>query len=123
MNKFNVGDWVKGKSKEDEFFIGYIEQINESSVHVYIIQSDHSFIKNRTVKIASNKIEVMEQTDLYFEGSLLNLIDIALLEKNEEDFIKYSSQLKELKMIHNNEINIEEINFIRREGFSRIKQD
>ncbi|NBI27798.1 IDEAL domain-containing protein [Chengkuizengella marina] len=120
MKSFNVGDWVKGVSKEDEFFIGYIERIKDTMANIYIVQSDNPYLINRKVKIPSNKITFMEPSDLYFEGNILNLIDIALIEKNEDDFLKYTNQLHELRSIHNKLNNLEEINLTKGEGYHRI---
>ncbi|MFS1513072.1 IDEAL domain-containing protein [Chengkuizengella sp. SCS-71B] len=120
MKLFKVGDWVKGVSKEDEFFIGYVERVKDTLVNIYIVQSDNPHLINRKVKTSTNKITAMEPSDMYFEGNILNLIDIALIEKNEDDFLKYTNQLHELRSIHEKMNNLEEINFTRGEGSHRI---
>lgn len=52
MTPFEIGDWVKGKSKDGELIRGFIEAIDfsQGTVKVYVVACDQEKTIGRTIE-------------------------------------------------------------------------
>ncbi|MDR6225805.1 IDEAL domain-containing protein [Desmospora profundinema] len=99
LSRFQDGDWVKGKTINDELFQGYIESINlhQNTAKVRIIQSDNRQMVGKLSISTLDQLKHHEDTALNQEGHLLNFIDMALTTHDKEWFLQLTDSLKELQ--------------------------
>ncbi|OYD06980.1 IDEAL domain-containing protein [Paludifilum halophilum] len=99
ITQFNDGDWVTGKTFNDELFQGYIEAIDHEreTAKIRVIQSDNPHIIGKLSLSLLENLRPYETTSLKEEGHLLNLIDLALTTKDKKWFMELTSSLKERK--------------------------
>jgi uncharacterized protein YpiB (UPF0302 family) len=99
MKTLKIGDWVQGKTVNDEFYRRYIEAINEDN-HTAIIRVIKCSNNNKAIGKAAitllEQINHLEKTNLQEEGYLLNLIDVSLLTKDKKWFIELTNRLKQI---------------------------
>ncbi|MFS1516542.1 IDEAL domain-containing protein [Bacillus sp. SCS-151] len=97
MKPLLIGDWVKGTSRNDELFHGFIESLEGQTGIVRIVQSDNHELEGQSIKMPITTISIIQHSDLQQEGYLLNLIDIALIERDEETFMKLTKKLNAIR--------------------------
>lgn len=104
LSKFHDGDWVKGKTINDELFQGYIESINhyQNTAKVRIIQSDNAHIVGKLSISTLDQLKHHEDSALNEEGHLRNFIDMALTTHDKEWFIELTNTLKEQQRLPSN---------------------
>ncbi|WP_260472122.1 IDEAL domain-containing protein [Bacillus canaveralius] len=96
---FEIGDWVKGKSRNGELIRGYIETIDPINgiIKVNVLDSDNDKSIGKTVATLSRwvaKLSVAEKRD---EEDLGYLIDLALITNDEPWFMELTTELSALK--------------------------
>lgn len=94
--KFNIGHWVQGKTWDKQRIYGYVINIEnpEDIAKVYIVDSVNEELPGRMIRVLSKSLQkVPEQT--LTKAALEQLIDIALLTRDEEWFKRLSKQLCE----------------------------
>ena len=91
------GDWVKGKTNNDELFHGYIESIHheEGIVKVRVIQSDNRLSIGKISDSTPDRLRPLETPPLEQEGHIRNWIDIALSTKDEAWFMELTNALRQ----------------------------
>lgn len=91
----NEGDWVSGKTANDEKFRGYVERIDSygAVVKVKVLESDRESIIGMTVEAALTAVEPSATEGPRSEAELLDLIDLALQTRDRVWFDELSSQL------------------------------
>ncbi|MFC4077646.1 IDEAL domain-containing protein [Salinithrix halophila] len=96
---FQVGDWVKGKTENDELFQGYIESIDsqQGTIAVRVTQSDNTNMVGKVTHSIPDRIKYLEDTPLDQEGHFLNFIDLALTTKDKKWFMKLTDKLNDLR--------------------------
>lgn len=52
-----AGDWVKGKSREGELIIGYIENLEEGIIKTKVISSDNKTIEGKIIPPQSKQVK------------------------------------------------------------------
>ncbi|EIJ81370.1 hypothetical protein PB1_00455 [Bacillus methanolicus PB1] len=114
-NQFESGDWVKGKTRNGELIRGYIESIDflQGIVKVHVVESDNKKTIGKQVGVLINWIEKLPVSTEINEEQILQLIDLALLTKDEQWFndlsVKLDSHKKaskeNAKKNHDNPIN------------------
>ncbi|WLD92542.1 hypothetical protein [Alkalihalobacillus sp. AL-G] len=94
-----TGDWIKGKSINDEMIQGYIHSIHpdNGTVNIYVTISDHTQIIGKNIEIFIHRIEPLTKTIDDKDAYLENLIDVALLTKDREWFMEVWDRLDELR--------------------------
>ncbi|MCP3762364.1 IDEAL domain-containing protein [Domibacillus sp. A3M-37] len=95
--KFNVGHWVQGETWDKQRICGYVINIEnpEDIAKVYIVDSINKELPGRMIRVLSKSLQkVPEQAPA--KAALEQLIDIALLTKDEEWFKQLSKQLCEM---------------------------
>ncbi|WP_046173496.1 hypothetical protein [Domibacillus indicus] len=96
--QFQVGDWVQGETWDKQRIYGYVIKIEnpEDITKVYIVDSVNKELKGRMIRVLSKALQkVAEETPA--EAAVEQLIDIALLTKDEEWFGQLLKQLNELR--------------------------
>ncbi|SDW78650.1 IDEAL domain-containing protein [Marininema mesophilum] len=95
----NTGDWVQGKTENDELFQGYVESIDTQRgiVHVRVIQSDNNDVLGKLFSSPMDRIRRLNQGPLDQEGYLLNLIDLALATRDKTWFMELTDLLNQLE--------------------------
>ncbi|MFC0211696.1 hypothetical protein ACFFK0_04375 [Paenibacillus chartarius] len=94
----NEGDWVSGKTANDEKFRGFVERIDHEAAYaaVHVLQSDHTAIVGRTVDAPFVAIEPLAAEGPRTETELRAIIDIALQTRDREWFDELGRQLAEV---------------------------
>lgn len=96
--QFHVGDWVQGETWDKQRIYGYVVKIEnpEDITKVYIVDSVNEELIGRMIRVLTKSLQpVLEQEPA--EASLEQLIDMALLTKDEEWFEQLSAELRKLK--------------------------
>jgi uncharacterized protein YpiB (UPF0302 family) len=93
--RFENGDWVQGRFREGELIHGYVETVdsNQGIVKVHVVESDNEKVSGKSIWILNKWIEKLPDITISNESQLLELIDLALLSKDEQWFKELSSKL------------------------------
>lgn len=96
-----TGDWIKGKSRDGELIIGYVESLGipEGVVKVNVITSDNYKTIGKTIPISSNRVKSLPVSYVINKEQILFLIDLALSTGDEDWFIELSSKLNSIKQL------------------------
>ncbi|WP_349408310.1 hypothetical protein [Pseudalkalibacillus sp. SCS-8] len=96
---FQNGDWVRGKTINDEILQGFIHSIHPANgtVKIVVTQSDHHKIVGKTVETFIHRIQPLTESIDDQETFLENLIDVALLTKDKDWFMEIWDRLDELR--------------------------
>ncbi|WNF24779.1 IDEAL domain-containing protein [Mesobacillus jeotgali] len=94
-----VGDWIKGKSRDGELFIGYIESLDilDDKVNATITSSDDESMVGKTIPMSSNGVKKLPDPKVQNKEQIQYLIDLALATGDEEWFLELSEQLKSIR--------------------------
>jgi hypothetical protein len=97
--RFNEGDWVSGKSVNDEKFHGYIETLDvmNQTVKVKVTSCDHEKAIGRTIECFMHTLELLPLEVRNEAGQLYDLIDLALSAKDKGWFLELTSQRGKLR--------------------------
>ncbi|WP_332633549.1 IDEAL domain-containing protein [Halalkalibacter flavus] len=90
------GDWIKGKTRNDEWVHGYIESVEpyHPLVRLKVLFSDNTEFVGRTIRIEKKDIEKQAPLTNFSEAELLNFIDLALSTRDQQWFMELTSKLK-----------------------------
>lgn len=94
-----VGEWVRGKTKQGELIHGFVESIDStgSTVRVYVVNCDNDLTVGKVVAIPANRVEVMQESSVFDEEQLSDLIDLALSTRDQEWFRELVATSKTLQ--------------------------
>lgn len=97
--QFQVGDWIQGETWDKQKIYGYVVKIEdpEDIMKVYIIDSVNKELIGRMIHVLSKSIKKVLDTVVTEGAALEQLIDMALLTKDEEWFEQLIAQLKVVK--------------------------
>ncbi|MEX2460465.1 MAG: hypothetical protein WD469_04080 [Paenibacillaceae bacterium] len=97
---FKEGDWVSGKSVNDEKFHGYIEGLDivKGTVRVKITACDNESSLGRTAECFISTLDALPLDILNHQGHLFNLIDIALSVRDKAWFMELTTRLQTAKV-------------------------
>ncbi|MDC3414011.1 IDEAL domain-containing protein [Terrihalobacillus insolitus] len=95
--KLEVGDWVKGITRNGELIHGYLEkfQSNHSRVELKVVVSDNEQIIGSTVRLEKKDVVKIEKSLKSTEKQLETLIDLALATRDHTWFMELSKELIE----------------------------
>lgn len=95
---FNVGDWVQGHTWDKQKIYGYIVKKDDSVdiVKVYIIDSVNADLKGRMIRVLAKDLQSAAK-QAPSPSAIEQLIDMALLTKDEQWFNELIGQLDEHK--------------------------
>jgi hypothetical protein len=99
MMKFEISDWVQGKTVEGEFIQGYIETTDDQRdlVRVRVVQSDHEAAVGKTVTVHSSWLKQLPLNSLNDRKNIESLIDLALATYDETWFNELTDRLNSLQ--------------------------
>ncbi|OMP66151.1 IDEAL domain-containing protein [Domibacillus epiphyticus] len=99
---FEEGDWVKGRTREGELIRGYVVQSNDIQeiIKVTVVECDNEKTVGRTIRLMDKSVEKLPVVKTENEEQIHQLIDLALLTKDEEWFVELATQLKETKEVY-----------------------
>lgn len=92
-----TGDWVKGKSREGELIIGYIENLEEGIIKTKVISSDNKTIEGKIIPLQSKQVKKMPAAKVANKEQIHFLIDLALSTGDEEWFFELSTKLNSMR--------------------------
>ncbi|WNS78055.1 IDEAL domain-containing protein [Domibacillus sp. DTU_2020_1001157_1_SI_ALB_TIR_016] len=97
--RFQVGQWVEGETWDKQRIYGYVVKVGKPAdiTKVYIVDSANEELRGRMIHVLSKSLQkVPEQTPV--EAAIEQLIDLALLTKDQGWFEHLSKQLCQLRM-------------------------
>jgi hypothetical protein len=96
-----VGDWVKGKTKNGELIYGYVEAENslQGTVKIKVMDCDNESIIGKTVETLKHWVKKLPMSTFDDEETIKALIDLALLTKDESWFMELSAKLKAIRQV------------------------
>ena len=99
MTPFEIGDWVKGKSKDGELIRGFIEAIDflQGTVKVYVVACDQEKTIGRTIETLNKWVKKCSVSETVQEDQIHYLVDLALETHDVEWFNQLSTQLNTLR--------------------------
>ncbi|MGN7177147.1 group-specific protein [Paenibacillus sp. FSL R5-0490] len=92
-----TGDWVKGKSREGELIIGYIENLDEGIIKTKVISSDNKTIEGKIIPLQSKQVKKIPAAKVSNKEQIHFLIDLALSTGDEEWFFELTSKLNSMR--------------------------
>lgn len=92
-----TGDWVKGKSREGELIIGYIENLEEGMIKTKVVSSDNKTIEGKIIPLQSKQVKKMPAVKVANKEQIHFLIDLALSTGDEEWFFELTSKLNSMR--------------------------
>ncbi|WP_079508727.1 IDEAL domain-containing protein [Mesobacillus jeotgali] len=94
-----VGDWIKGKSRDGELIIGYVESLDilDEKVNATITSSDDETLVGKTIPMSSNGVKKLPEPQVKNKEQIQFLIDLALVTGDEEWFMELSQQLRAMR--------------------------
>ncbi|MEK3856315.1 IDEAL domain-containing protein [Cytobacillus sp. FSL H8-0458] len=92
-----TGDWVKGKSREGELIIGYIENLEEGIIKTKVISSDNKTIEGKVIPLQSKQVKKIPAVKVANKEQIHFLIDLALSTGDEEWFFELTSKLNSMR--------------------------
>lgn len=97
--RLEIGDWVKGKTRNGELLQGYIDMTDplRGVVKVTVVKSDNEKLVGKTIGMLEKNVEKLALSDTMSEEEILYLIDLALLTKDEDWFMELSAKMSTLK--------------------------
>jgi hypothetical protein len=97
--QFEIGDWIKGNTREGALVQGYIVGINSSHgvIKMHVVDSDNEKMVGRTIRMLHTWAKKLSISSAAREEQIFQLIDIALLTKDEKWFMELSAGLNFLK--------------------------
>jgi hypothetical protein len=97
--QLEIGDWVKGKSKNGELICGYIEAVDllQGTVKVNVVACDNEKTIGRTIETLNKWVEKLPISVTDNEEQILYLIDLALSTEDEHWFMELSTKLNSIR--------------------------
>jgi hypothetical protein len=94
-----VGDWIKGKSRDGELIIGYVESLDvlDEKINATITSSDDVALVGKTIPMPTNGVKKLPEPQVKNKEQIQYLIDLALATGDQEWFMELSEQLKAMR--------------------------
>nr|WP_263327251.1 IDEAL domain-containing protein [Neobacillus sp. Marseille-Q6967] len=98
---FEIGDWIKGESRNGELIIGYIESISnlEGVVKVTVVRCDNEEIIGKTIPLLSKQVKLLPAANVTNKEQILFLIDVALSTGDKEWFNELTTKLNSMRQL------------------------
>ncbi|HZG85018.1 IDEAL domain-containing protein [Paenibacillus sp.] len=95
----NTGDWVSGKSLNDERFRGFVRLYDPLAgmYAVTVVESDHAEAVGRTVFARESQVKPLPEEPMSHPEALRSLIDVALAIRDESWFYELTAELLTLE--------------------------
>ncbi|MFD1953560.1 IDEAL domain-containing protein [Paenibacillus thailandensis] len=97
--KYEVGDWVQGRSAEGEFITGYLEASDHTHgvAKVRVVQSDNEGSAGKLIAVRHSWLRELPEYTERSAVQLESLIDIALAAKDEAWFYELTADLNKVR--------------------------
>ncbi|WP_034672097.1 IDEAL domain-containing protein [Ectobacillus panaciterrae] len=97
--RLEIGDWVKGKSKDGELIYGYIQTVDslQGIVRVNVVECDNEQIIGKTIGMPNKRVEKLSISTTSTKEQIVHLIDLALLTRDEQWFMDLSAKLNAVR--------------------------
>ncbi len=97
--RFEVSDWVQGKTVDGEFIHGYIETVDAQKgiARVRVVQSDNEEAVGRVIGVRESWLRSLPVNPLADKNNVESLIDIALATYDEAWFNELTDRLNGTK--------------------------
>jgi len=94
--KFNISDWVQGKTKDGELIHGFVETVDilQGFVTVNVVQSDNEEVIGKIVAVRSSWLKNVSDISLDNAQVFQNTIDLALDTWDEAWFMELTNAQK-----------------------------
>lgn len=94
-----VGDWVKGKSRDGELIIGYVDSLDilEDIINVTVTSSDQEALAGKSIPLLRTLVKKLPDPQVKNKTQIQFLIDLALATGDEEWFMELSAKLKSMR--------------------------
>jgi hypothetical protein len=94
--KFNVSDWVQGKTKDGELIHGFVETIDilQGFVTVNVVKSDNIEVIGKIVAVRSSWLKTISDIAVNDAAVYQNSIDLALDTWDEAWFMELTNARK-----------------------------
>lgn len=98
-NIIKVGDWVKGKSRDGELIIGYVDSLDilEDIINVTVTSSDQEGLAGKSIPLLRTLVKKLPDPQVKNKEQIQFLIDLALATGDEEWFMELSAKLKSMR--------------------------
>jgi len=95
----SAGDWVSGKSMNDERFRGFVRLYDPLAgmYAVTVVESDHAEAVGRTVFARESQVKPLKDDTMSHPEALRSLIDVALAIRDESWFYELTAELLALE--------------------------
>lgn len=92
---FQAGDWVQGETWDKQHIYGYIVKLDspEDIIKVYIVRSVNKELEGRMIRVLAKSLHHVPEQEPS-SPALTQLIDVALLTKDEQWFEELTEQLR-----------------------------
>ena len=86
--RFNVSDWVHGKTVDGEMVYGFVEEVDsvQGIVTLFVVQSDHEERVGRTADVRASTVRKVPDAKPGDSRHVPDLIDLALATRDEAWF-------------------------------------
>jgi hypothetical protein len=100
---FKAGDWVKGKSRDGELIIGYVESLDilEDKINVTVTSSDNDTLVGRQIPLLRLQVKKLPDPQVKNKEQIQFLIDLALATGDETWFMELSAKLNSMRELAN----------------------
>jgi IDEAL domain len=97
----NIGDWVKGETRDGELIIGYVETFTliEEVVNIKVVTSDNQEVVGKTVQLITKQVKILPNSQVTNKEQVRFLIDLALSTGDEDWFLELSAKLKAMNQL------------------------
>ncbi len=94
VNRIRIGDWIKGISKNEYEFQGYVEAISAThgSLLVRVVKSEQQSKVGKVIESHMSRVDMMDE-DLSEEQDVYALIELALQTRDEAWFMELTAHL------------------------------
>ncbi len=98
VNRIRIGDWIKGISKNEYEYQGYVEAISAThgSLLVRVVKSEQQSKVGKVIESHMSRVDLMEE-EIGEEQDVYALIELALQTRDEVWFMDLTSHLITLK--------------------------
>jgi hypothetical protein len=97
--KVEISDWVQAKTKDGELIHGFVDAVDESQrmANVIVVNSDNEESVGKPIAVREQWLRKLPDYVMDDAGSIQNLIEIALLAKDEQWFHELAKKLQSVQ--------------------------
>ncbi|CAM4339850.1 IDEAL domain-containing protein [Paenibacillus tarimensis] len=99
MNNVQTADWVQGYTRNGELVHGFVEAIDieNGTIQIHVVASDNEEAVGTAVELKLRRVKGLPESEIEGQGSLANLIDLALATRDKEWFEQLTARLNVMR--------------------------